>query len=81
MRWNPDRWNRSGKSAAYDACPFVRREMVWMACCAVSWATVDIAPVLFDKPFAIVQIVWWRYAAHLGVAALVWRVRRKQDER
>jgi hypothetical protein len=55
--------------------------MVWMACCAVSWATVDIAPVLFDKPFAIVQIVWWRYAAHLGVAALVWRVRRKQDER
>ncbi|MEP7211093.1 MAG: hypothetical protein ABI740_09675 [Alphaproteobacteria bacterium] len=55
----------------------MRRTMMWAGLFAVVWALLEIAVGNFlHRPYAIMQIVWCRYAAHLATVALVWGVRR-----
>jgi drug/metabolite transporter (DMT)-like permease len=54
-----------------------RRAIAWMACCALSWAVLDASLVFLHGSYSAVQIVWWRYAAHLVMVGVVWGVRGK----
>jgi drug/metabolite transporter (DMT)-like permease len=51
--------------------------MAWAGLFAVVWALLEIAVGNFlHRPYAIMQVVWCRYAAHLATVGLVWGVRR-----
>lgn len=51
----------------------MRRAMAWAATFAVAWAVLELAlGAQLRGSYNLLQIVWWRYAAHLCVVALLW---------
>ena len=55
----------------------IRRAMMWAIVFALCWAVLEIGlGSLLRNPYPLLQIVWCRYAVHLGVAAAIWAWRR-----
>lgn len=54
-----------------------RRVMAWAALFAVTWALLEIVVgLVLQARYQVMQIVWFRYAAHLAAVMLIWGVRR-----
>ena len=55
----------------------IRRAMTWAVIFAASWALLEISlGAELRSPFNLLQIVWCRYATHLGICLLLWGWRR-----
>jgi drug/metabolite transporter (DMT)-like permease len=50
----------------------MRKAMAWMALCAFGWMAAENILVLLHRPYPLMEIVWWRYAAHMCFVVLLW---------
>lgn len=51
----------------------VHRAVLLMFAFVLAWALVEgVVGAQLQNPYSLLQIVWWRYAAHLALMLLVW---------
>jgi drug/metabolite transporter (DMT)-like permease len=67
--------NKNGASLMTGVSP-VRQALLWAGVFGVLWAILELGLVSsLHRPINTLEIVWWRYGAHLGVVALLWGLR------
>lgn len=49
-----------------------RRAMLLMVAFGALWGAIEAFGYLLLRPYPTAEVVWWRYAAHLGLMAAVW---------